>query len=69
MANTYQETYDKLNKKVYQLIKRFERDNCVLVEEVNYEGDWNGDLGEEHSFVSSKMSFMWQEKIELYDKR
>ena len=63
MAATYNETYESLNKRVYSLIKRFERENCVLVNEVTYNGDWDGDRGEENSKVTSVISFMWNEEI------
>lgn len=38
-------------------------ENCVLVNEVIYNGDWDGDRGEENSKVTSVISFMWNEEI------
>lgn len=49
--------YEKLDKRIYKMVKRFEKENSVLVTKIEYQGDLDGSNGTETSEIETEMCF------------
>jgi hypothetical protein len=57
MASKEEIAYANLNKRIYNLIKRFDKEHGVLVTEVEYNSDIDGSIGEESTTIKSSIMF------------
>lgn len=51
------ETYDKLSKRIYKMVKRFEKENAVFITDIEYKGTMNSMEGSERSEIETEMWF------------
>lgn len=68
MANREDIIHEKLKKRIYNLIKRFEKEHSVFVEEIGYEGELNGSIGYEKIEISSSILFFGVSSLVVHEK-
>lgn len=61
--------YTNLNKRIFNLIKRFEKQHGVFVQEVEYIGDMDGSKGEELSQITSSIMFCGATPMYKYETK
>ena len=57
MASREEVAYANLNKRIYNLIKRFEKERSVFVTGVEYNGEMDGSVGEEYAEIKTSIMF------------